>query len=64
MPNQDELIDDFDVAIEILQSFPGSTRTVSAATEMIAVNLLIAKRQLPRAEATDLVKRAAAYLGG
>lgn len=59
-----DLRDDFDYAIEAVESARDATRNSPAVAEVMAVNLLIAKLGKPRGEMTELVKRAIRYLDG
>ena len=60
--NPADLRDDFDFAIEFAQTARMALPRDPAKAEMMAINLLMAKRQIARAQAADLVKRAAEYL--
>jgi len=60
--NPADLRDDFDFAIEFAQTARMSLPRDPAKAETMAVNLLMAKRQIARDQAADLVKRAVRYL--
>lgn len=58
VPSPAELLDDFDYAIEAVETARKSIAHNPAAVEKAAVTILVAKRRLATGEATDLVKRA------
>jgi len=60
--NPADLRDDLDFAIEAVEAARKASARDPVLSETMAANLLMAKRQMPRAKATDLVKRAAKYL--
>lgn len=57
-----DLRDDFDFAIESVETARRSASGDPTEMETMAVSLLMGKRQIPRAKAGDLIKRAVKYL--
>jgi len=64
MPNDTDLQDDFDFAIEALETARIAMRNDRQGAEKLAANLLAGKRQLKRAEAQGLIAQATRYLDG
>ena len=64
MPNDLDLRDDFDFAIEALETARIAMRSDRQGAEKMAARLLAGKRQLKRAEAQGLIAQAKKYLDG
>lgn len=62
MPNDIDIRDDFDFAIEVLETARIAMRNDRPGAEKMAANLLAGKRQIKRAEAQGLIARAVQYL--
>ena len=57
-----DIRDDFDYALEFVETARKALPSDPAKAETMATSLLMAKRQIARAQAVDLVKRAVHYL--
>jgi hypothetical protein len=60
--NVADLRDDFDYAIEAVETARETMGRDKAKAEQMATNFLMAKRQMSRQQAADLVKRALRYI--
>jgi hypothetical protein len=59
-----DLMDDFDYAIQAVDTARRSISHDPAAVEKAAVTILVAKRRIAAEEAADLIRRAIRYLDG
>ncbi len=64
MPTELDLRDDFDFALEALETARIAMRGDQQGAQKMAANLLAGKRQLKRAEAQGLIAQATQYLDG
>lgn len=64
MPNDLDLRDDFDFALEALETARIAMRSDKEGAAKMATNILAGKRQLKRAEAQGLIAQATKYLDG
>ncbi|MPY68965.1 MAG: hypothetical protein GEU92_02645 [Alphaproteobacteria bacterium] len=60
----DDVMDDFDYAIQAVQLARKSLPNKSAGVPKAAMTILVAKRQIPGSDAAALVTRAIRYLDG